>query len=115
MKIIKIENSNNKNKRFKITVVNNNDKILTFNFGLKDGLKNGSTYIDHKDKVKRLNYFKRHYNNQNEKNFIDNLIPSNALYSMILLWGKYDNINDNIVYYNDYISKKNKFNLNMIF
>jgi hypothetical protein len=115
MKIIKIENSNNKNKRFKITVVNNNDKILTFNFGLKNGDKNGSTYLDHKDKVKRYNYFNRHYNNPLERNFIDNLIPSNALYSLILLWGKYSDINKNINYYNDYISNKNKFNENMIF
>jgi hypothetical protein len=110
MKIIKIENSNNKNKRFKITV-NNNDKILIFNFGLKDG----ETYIDHKDKVKRYNYFLRHYNNPLERKFIDELIPSNALYSLILLWGKYTDINKNIQYYNDYISNKNKFNENMIF
>ena len=111
-KIISIENSNYKNKRFKSDVVNyKNNKIMTFNFGLKDA----STYIDHKDKIKRYNYFLRHYNNPLEKNLIDNLIMSNSVLSLFILWGKYDNINDNIVYYNDYISKKNKFNLNMIF
>ena len=111
-KIISIENSNYKNKRFKSDVVNyKNNKIITFNYGDK----NGSTYIDHKDKIKRYNYFLRHYNNKLEKDLIDNLIMSNSVLSLFILWGKYDNINDNIVYYNDYISKKNKFYLIMIF
>ena len=45
-----------------------------------------------------------------EKELIDNLIMSNSILSLFILWGKYDNIEDNIRYYNDYISKENKFN-----
>jgi hypothetical protein len=111
-KIVSIEYSKVKNKRFKINVLNyKNNEIKIFNFGYK----NGNTYIDHKDKLKRYNYYLRHYNNPLEKELIDNLIMSNSILSLFILWGKYDNIEDNIRYYNDYISKENKFNKNMIF
>jgi hypothetical protein len=111
-KIISIENSKYKTKRFKADVINyENNEIMTFNFGDK----NGNTYIDHKEKLKRYAYYLRHYNNPLEKDLIDKLTMSNAILSLFLLWGKYDNINDNINYYNDYISKKKKFNKNMIF
>ena len=43
--------SNRKNKRF-VAIINGKK----YHFGLK----NGSTYIDHKDKRKRENYIKRH-------------------------------------------------------
>ena len=46
--IVNIEPSNIKNKRFEVTL----DDGRKFNFGLKDG----QTYIDHHDKVKRENY-----------------------------------------------------------
>ena len=43
--------SNRKNKRFYVIY---NNKYIHF------GLKNGSTYIDHGDPIKRINYKKRH-------------------------------------------------------
>ena len=60
--IKEIKKSNKKNKRFKV-ILNNGD---IFDFGLK----NGSTYIDHKDELLRVNYLKRHYNLKKEQPFI---------------------------------------------
>lgn len=91
--IIKIEKSNVKHKRFKVTM----DNGKTYNFGLDTG----STYIDHKDKTKRENYRKRHLANATEKKLIENLIPSASLFSMILLWGPHTNLEDNIKYLNN--------------
>ena len=88
MKIIKIEQSNLKTKRFKITLDDNS----IYNFGLKGG----STYLDHQDKTKRENYRKRHSTNPLEKNLIDNYIPSPALFSFYILWGDSIDINKNI-------------------
>lgn len=85
--IIKIMNSDKPNKRYKILM----DNGKTYDFGLK----NGSTYIDHFDKIKRDNYLKRHYALKKERPFIDNLIPSAALFSFYLLWTG-TNLNDNI-------------------
>ena len=48
MKIIKLEDSQLKGKRFRVYLDNN--KHYDF------GLKTGETYIDHKDKIKRDNY-----------------------------------------------------------
>lgn len=83
--IVSIEKSPLKNKRFRVHL-NNGDK---YDFGLKDG----QTYIDHKNKKLRENYLKRHY--VNEKKLIDNLIPSPALFSAYLLWTG-PNLEDNI-------------------
>ena len=94
MKIIKIENSNLKNKRFKVIL---NDGSF-YNFGLRTG----STFIDHHDKVKRENYRKRHYNNKIEKYLIDNYTPSPSLFSYYLLWGDSGDIYKNI----DSLNKK---------
>ena len=98
--IINIEPSRRKNKRYKITM--DNDK--TYDFGY-DG---ASTYIDHHDKLKRENYFKRHYANKTEKYLIDNLIPSPALFSYYILWGPHTDINKNIKYLNDLWKEKHK-------
>ena len=49
MKIIKLEDSQLKSKRFRIYLDNNKH----YDFGLKD---RHETYIDHKDKVRRDNY-----------------------------------------------------------
>jgi len=92
MKIIHITKSDKKDKRLKVFLDNND----VYNFGLKDG----STYIDHKNKDKRFNYWARHYGNKKEKELIDNLEPSNALFSSFLLWGKYDNLRDNVEHLN---------------
>jgi hypothetical protein len=87
-KIIKIENSPRKNKRFRITL-NNGDH---YDFGLLGA----STYLEHKDKIKRENYRKRHLGNDRENYLIKNLIPSPSLFSYYILWGDSTNINDNI-------------------
>ena len=76
MKIIKLEDSQLKTKRFRVYLDNNKH----FDFGLKTG----QTYIDHRDKVKRDNYRKRHYNSSREQPYIINLVPSAALFSYYL-------------------------------
>jgi hypothetical protein len=88
MKIIKLEHSQVKNKRFRVLLDNNKH----YDFGLDIG----ETYIDHKDKLKRDNYRKRHYNSIKEQPYIKNLIPSPALFSYYLLWGESTSIQQNI-------------------
>ena len=58
MKIIKLQNSQLKSKRFRVYLDNN--KHYDF------GLKTGETYIDRKDKVIRDNCRRRYYNIINE-------------------------------------------------
>ena len=57
------------------------------------GSKNGNTYIDHRDKTKRLNYIKRHQVNEN----FDDPYSAGSL-SRWLLWGDstdlYKNLKD---------------------
>ena len=88
MKIIKIEKSSRKNKRFKITM----DDQKKYDFGLDSG----RTYIDHHDKIKRDAYRKRHYGNDTERLLIDSLTPSPALFSYFILWGDHTDIEKNI-------------------
>jgi len=88
MKIVNITHSPLKTKRFRIYLDNN--KHYDF------GLKTGQTYIDHKDKTKRHNYQMRHYNLKREQPFIQNLIPSPALFSYFILWGESSDIMKNI-------------------
>jgi hypothetical protein len=95
--IIKIIDSPLKNKRFRVFLDNN--KYYDF------GLKNGSTFIDHFDEKKRLNYRKRHYANIKEKYLIDNLIPSASLFSYYLLWGERINLFENIDALNKLLNK----------
>jgi hypothetical protein len=64
------------------------------------GLDTGSTYIDHKNKLKRDAYWARHYGNTTEKKLIDKLVPSPALFSAYLLWGPYPNLKKNANYLN---------------
>lgn len=92
MKIINLTDSPKKSKRYRVTM--DNGKHYDF------GLDTGSTYIDHYDKKKRMAYIARHLGNLSEKRLIDSLTPSPALFSMVLLWGPYTNINDNIRYLN---------------
>ena len=89
MKIIKLEDSKLKSKRFRVYLDNNKH----YDFGLKD---KHETYIDHKDKVRRNNYRLRHYNSIKEQPYIINLIPSPALFSYYLLWGESVSIHQNI-------------------
>lgn len=92
MKIIKLVNSPLKNKRFRVYL----DTGKHYDFGLH----NGSTFIDHKNIIKRNNYIKRHYANKTEKYLIDNLIPSPSLFSLMILWTS-PNILDNVKILND--------------
>jgi hypothetical protein len=93
--IIGLQKSPRKNKRFRA--------ILDDNTFIDFGLLNGQTYIDHKNKLKRTNYIKRHLANKKENYLIKNLIPSPALFSLAILWGKFTDI------------KKNIKNLNLLF
>ena len=88
MNIVK---SKSKNKRF--TAVFSDGSRIDF------GSKRGSTYIDHGDNIKRINYIKRHKVNENW-----NKINAGSL-SRYILWGDSPNININI---QDY---KRRFNL----
>lgn len=77
MKLLKITNSTNKNKRY---TAHFSDGKST-DFGLKNPV-NG-TFIDHKDKNKRKNYIKRHMKDLNTG---DPTKP--GFLSMFLLWNK---------------------------
>tara|TARA_R110000868_G_scaffold267137_1_gene526406 strand:- start:1258 stop:1533 length:276 start_codon:yes stop_codon:yes gene_type:complete len=72
---MKIEASTKEGKRYKATFESNG---RTVHFGSK----NGSTYIDHKDKAKRAAYLSRHKVNED---WTDPYSPG-AL-SRFLLWG----------------------------
>ena len=89
MKFVSLKPSLRKNKRYEI-VFSEPKKTIHF------GAKNGSTYIDHKDKIKRYNYLKRHIVNEDWSN-----INPGSL-SAILLWGNSTNLNDNL---NEYLRK----------
>lgn len=87
LKIIEIEKSPVKHKRFRVILTNGKH----YDFGLDIG----RTYIDHYDKVKRQNYWNRHYLGR-EKKLIDEFTPSPALFSAYLLWGNHTDIDKNI-------------------
>ena len=87
-KIVKIENSPRKNKRFRVHLRNKD----YYDFGLLGA----STYIEHHDKIKRENYRKRHLGNDRENYLIKNLIPSPSLFSYYILWGDSRSVEENI-------------------
>lgn len=91
IKLISIEPSTRKNKRFVATFLMDDDKYKKVHFGQKDP-KYG-TYIDHKDNTKRKNYIARHI--KLEGAYIDNPITPSSL-SMFILWGPYPDIQKNI-------------------
>jgi len=86
--IVDIERSPIKYKRFRVFM----DDGRHFDFGLQGG----NTYLEHKDKTIRMNYWKRHYANPVEKKLIDGLVPSPALFSAYLLWGSHTSLEKNI-------------------
>ena len=92
IEIMELFNSTRKNKRFAITL-NENGKINTYHFGLKDG----TTFIDHGDEAKRKAYLARHIANKKEKRLIETLTPSPALFSAKLLWGQTMDIISNLI------------------
>jgi len=77
-----IVNSKSKNKR--LTAIFSNGSRIDF------GLKGGSTYIDHGDNIKRINYIKRHKVNENWDK-----INAGSL-SRYILWGDSTDLNKNI-------------------
>jgi hypothetical protein len=90
--IISLISSSKQNKRFK--AVFDDGKEIDF------GLKGGKTYIDHKDRDKKINYWRRHWANKTERKLIKNLIPSPALLSAMILWGPSPDLDKNIDYLN---------------
>lgn len=90
--IVSIENSPKQHKRFRVYM--DNGKYYDF------GLDIGQTYIDHKNRQKKAAYWSRHIGNETEKRLIQNLAPSPALFSAVLLWGPSTNLYDNIKYLN---------------
>jgi hypothetical protein len=91
--ILELTNSPKIGKRFRIVLLMDDGKVKHWDFGAEDG----STYIDHGDKEKRENYLKRHLANPTERQRIQYGIPSAALFSAVLLWGKSTNLTDNLI------------------
>lgn len=102
IKIIDFSNSSKPDKRYKITLEYPDGKMKSWDFGLKDG----STYIDSGDKLKRENYWKRHCGNAVENYRIKNIIPSASLFSARLLWGESTDLTDNLVQLQQLLNKK---------
>ena len=100
MKISRIVDSPLKTKRFRIYLDNNKH----FDFGVKD---KHETYIDHHDKTRRERYRQRHYNSERERPYIENIVPSSALFSYYVLWGESTSIQKNISLLNKLLQKKN--------
>jgi len=93
MRIGGLQASKKKDKRYVIHIIDGN-KVKSYDFGLKGG----ETFIDHKDEAKRLAYLARHMSpGSKEKELIENLIPSPALFSAVLLWGPNKTLTENVV------------------
>lgn len=92
IEILDLISSPKPQKRFRIKI-KEGDAVKTYDFGYNGG----STYLDHQDTRKREAYWARHCGNKTEKQLIDNLIPSPALFSARLLWGSSTDICDNLV------------------
>lgn len=99
MKILRIVDSPLKTKRFRIYLDNNKH----FDFGVKD---KHETYIDHHDKTRRERYRQRHYNSERERPYIENIVPSSALFSYYILWGESTSIKNNISHLNKLLKNK---------
>jgi hypothetical protein len=84
MKFESLEPSTQKNKKYMISF-SNPKKTIHF------GSKTSQTYLDHEDKVKRLNYIKRHRANEDWSK-----VNAGSL-SRFILWGDSTNINTNAV------------------
>jgi hypothetical protein len=96
--IIQIEESPLKYKRYRVFL--DNGKHYDF------GYKYGTTYIDGASELTRTNYRKRHLANKTEKERIENLIDSSALFSYYLLWGESRDLIKNIYSLNELMNKK---------
>lgn len=91
MRISGLRLSKKKDKRY-IIYITDGKEVKSYNFGQKGG----STFIDHGDEAKRQAYLARHLANKNEKELVDNLIPSPALFSTMLLWGTNKSLSENV-------------------
>jgi hypothetical protein len=101
VEIIDFTESPKPNKRFRITLGDGNtEKHWDF------GAKSGRTYIDEGNEAKRANYLKRHLANPTERKRIENIIPSPALFSAVLLWGHSTDLIENIKHLNSLLKEK---------
>jgi len=91
--IVQITKSPVAHKRYRVKM--DNGKIYDF------GLDVGKTYIDHKNKALRKNYWARHLGNPTERKLIQNLVPSPSLFSAMLLWGPKLTIKENATLLNN--------------
>ena len=98
MIITDIKESPKLHKRFRAKLSNGQE--------IDFGLDKGSTYIDHKDELKRRNYWARHFASRNERHLIYNLIPTPALLSSYILWGHSTDIIENIKELNKLLEAK---------
>ena len=90
MKFVSLEKSNKPNKKLVIIF---SDPKLTIHFGSKKS----STFLDHHDEVKRVNYLKRHIVNENW-----NDVNAGSL-SAYLSWGQSTDLHTNLVnYFNEF-------------
>jgi hypothetical protein len=77
-----------KGKRYRMKLA---DPHQILDFGFKDG----STFIDHGDEVKRRNYLSRH----SKREVWTQINPGSA--SALILWGESRDIGDNLIQYLD--------------
>ena len=84
-KIESIEDSNRKDKKYKIVFYNleSGNRIITH-----FGSKNSNTFIDHNDEKKKENYIKRHSVREKKTWFNKNMFYTPATLSLYLLWHK---------------------------
>jgi hypothetical protein len=104
VEIIDLIESPKPNKRFRITIdlTGTGDHTKHYDFGAK----HGQTYIDHHDDKKRANSLTRHLANTTERERIENIIPSPALFSAVLLWGKSPDLIENVRHLNSLFKQK---------
>jgi hypothetical protein len=95
--IFDIKKSPRAGKRFRAYIKRKNGQMEYYDFGF-DG---GKTFIDGRTETERENYLSRHLGNKTEEQLINNLVPSPALLSAFLLWGKSRDLQTNIKYLND--------------
>ena len=94
---VKITDSTNPKKRLMAIFTDaNGKKVKTTHFGLK----NGSTFIDHKDEIKKKNYLARHKVRENWNDYI-----SAGSLARYILWNE-PTLTESIKSY------KKRFNLN---
>jgi len=87
MFFVSLKPSTRPNKKFMITF---DQPKKTIHFGSK----NSETYLNHRDKKKRLNYLRRHYVNEN---WDDPLSP--GCLSAFILWGLSTDLSTNLEFY----------------